>query len=76
MTRFTGTLASRMTYTATGSVTNIAARLSDCAKGGDILIGEKTAGMVKGLWPSYDRGGAIPLKGLTKPLQVFSLLRP
>ena len=75
MTRFIGTLESRMTYTATGSVTNIAARLSDYARGGDILIGEETARMIEGLWPLYDRG-AVPLKGLTAPIQVFSLLRP
>ena len=75
MTRFTGTLDARMTYTATGSVTNIAARLSDAAKGGDILIGEETMRMIKGLWPLHDRG-AVPLKGLTAPIQVFSLLRP
>lgn len=75
MTRFIGTLESRMTYTATGSVTNIAARLSDYARGGDILIGEETARMIKGLWPLHDRG-AVPLKGLTAPIQVFSLLRP
>ena len=75
MTRFTGTLDSRMTYTATGAVTNIAARLSDYARGGDILIGEETARMVKGLWPLHDRG-VVPLKGLKAPIPVFSLLRP
>ncbi|MBU3950978.1 MAG: adenylate/guanylate cyclase domain-containing protein, partial [Proteobacteria bacterium] len=74
MTRFTGSLDTRMTYTASGSVTNIAARLSDYAKGGDILIGEETQRMIQGLWPVYGLGPVI-LKGLKQPLNVFSLLR-
>lgn len=73
MTRFMGTLESRMTYTATGSVTNIAARLSDYARGGDILIGEETARLIREVWPMHDRG-AVSLKGLTAPMQAFSLL--
>jgi len=75
MTRFTGALDTRMTYTASGTVTNIAARLSDYAKGGDILIGENTQKMIEGLWPAYSLGPVI-LKGMDAPLQVFSLLRP
>lgn len=74
MTRFTGSLDTRMTYTASGSVTNIAARLSDYARGGDILIGEETRAMIQGLWPVYDLGPII-LKGLKHPQNVFSLLR-
>jgi class 3 adenylate cyclase len=74
MTRFMGTMDSRMTYTATGSVTNIAARLSDYAKGGDILIGEETERLIRGLWTVHDRG-AVSLKGLTDPMPIFSLLR-
>jgi len=74
MTRFKGLLDTRMTFTATGTVTNIAARLSDHAKGGDILLGEQTKNMVDGLWPVYDLG-PVSLKGVKDPLPVFSLLR-
>ena len=74
MTRFKGTLSTRMTFTATGSVTNIASRLSDHAKGGDILIGEETKGMIQDLWPVYDKG-AVLLKGLKHPFHIFSMLR-
>lgn len=74
MTRFTGSLDTRMTYTASGSVTNIAARLSDYAKGGDILIGEETQRMIKDFWPVYGLGPVV-LKGLKNSLQVFSLLK-
>jgi class 3 adenylate cyclase len=74
MTRFTGVLDTRMTYTASGTITNIASRLSDYARGGDILIGENTQKMIEGLWPAYSLGPVV-LKGLDAPLQVFSLLR-
>ena len=74
MTRYRGRLYTRMTYTATGPVTNIAARLADCATGGDILIGEATRKLLDGMWPVYDRG-EILLRGLDKPLRVFSLRR-
>ena len=74
MTRFTGSLDTRMTYTASGSVTNIAARLSDYAKGGDILIGEETHKRIKDFWPVYSLGPVV-LKGLKNSLEVFSLLK-
>jgi class 3 adenylate cyclase len=72
MTRFKGSLSTRMTYTATGQVTNIAARLSDLAKKGDILIGVETARLIEGLWPVFDRG-KVTLKGIDEPMQVYSL---
>jgi class 3 adenylate cyclase len=74
LTRFKGQLNTRMTYTATGQVTNIAARLADLAKGGDILIGEETSRLIEGLWPIYDRG-LTALKGIDEPRRVFSLKR-
>ncbi|MCP3872901.1 MAG: GAF domain-containing protein [Desulfobacteraceae bacterium] len=74
MTRFKGLLNTRMTFTATGTVTNIAARLSDHAKCGDILIGEETKKMVSDFWPAYNLG-AVNLKGIKNPIPVFSLLR-
>jgi class 3 adenylate cyclase len=72
MTRFKGSLDTRMTYTATGSVTNIAARLADYAKGGDMVIGEATKKMIEGLWPVYDLG-EVHLKGLDNPVRIYSL---
>jgi class 3 adenylate cyclase len=74
MTRFKGSLGTRMTFTASGPVTNLAARLASHATGGDILIGEETKKLINGLWPLYDRGLA-KLKGIEEPLRVFSLLR-
>ncbi len=75
MTRLRGALKTRMTFTASGRVTNVAARLSDLANGGDILLGKETQKMVDELWPVHDRG-LVQLKGLTDPLQIFSLLKP
>ena len=74
LTRFKGALNTRMTYTATGPVTNLAARLASHAEGGDILIGEETRKMINGLWPIYDRG-EVMLKGMDKPIRIYSLLR-
>jgi class 3 adenylate cyclase len=74
MTRFRGSLDTRMTYTATGPVTNIAARLASYATGGDILIGGETKKLIQGLWPIYDKGMA-KLKGIEEAVRVFSLLK-
>ncbi|HCY86779.1 MAG TPA: hypothetical protein DHV36_16740, partial [Desulfobacteraceae bacterium] len=53
----------------------IAARLSDCAKKGDILIGESTKNLIEGTWPTFAIG-ELTLKGLNAPLSAFSLIRP
>lgn len=74
MTRFAGALSTRMTYTATGTVTNVAARLADLARGGDIIIGEETRRLISDLWPVYDRGLTL-LKGVDAPVHVFSMKR-
>jgi class 3 adenylate cyclase len=74
MTQFKGSLGTRMTYTASGPVTNLASRLAAHAKGGDILIGEETKVLIEGLWPIYDRGNA-QLKGIEEPVRLHSLLK-
>ena len=72
MTRLTGTLSTRMTYTASGAVTNLAARLAQHAEGGEILFGEKTREMIDTLWPVYDRG-EVYLKGIETPVRIYAL---
>ncbi len=74
MTRYKGLLDLRMTFTATGTVTNIAARLSDHARGGEILIGPETKNRVARLWPIHDLG-PVSLKGIKEPISVFQLFR-
>lgn len=75
MSRFKGSLGTRMTYTATGEVTNLAARLADHAKGGDILIGEETKKLIEEMWPVFDIG-PVTFKGIGEPVAVYSVLGP
>lgn len=75
MTRLKGSLSTRMTYTASGAVTNLAARLAQHAQGGEILFGERTMRMIGDIWPLHDRG-AIHLKGIEQPVQVYCLAVP
>ncbi len=72
MTRLKGALETRMTFTASGQVTNVAARLSDLAKGGEILLGPETRRLVADLW-SVTVLGDVALKGIREPLSVYSL---
>jgi class 3 adenylate cyclase len=74
LTQLRGSLDTRMTYTASGPVTNLAARLADHAKGGDVLIGEETKKMIDGLIPIFERG-QVELKGLDEPVKVYSILK-
>ena len=73
-TRFEGARGTRWTFTASGPVTNLAARLADHAQGGDIVIGKETRTLINGLWPVFDKGTAT-LKGIEKPVRIYSLLR-
>lgn len=75
MTRLKGTLSTRMTYTASGSVTNLAARFAQHAKGGQILFGERTMQMIQALWPVHDRGRTA-LKGIDQPVRIYSIPSP
>jgi len=75
MTRFHGTSGTRMTFTAAGPVTNLAARIASASKGGDILLGSETAGRISDLIPLYDRG-PVKFKNVKEEVQVFSLVRP
>jgi class 3 adenylate cyclase len=72
LSRFRGALAERMTYTASGRVTNLAARIADLAKGGEILVGGETRKRIQGLWPLKKRGGHR-IKGFDEPVYVYEL---
>src|SRR5206468_7407322 len=65
-TRFQGPVGERWTFTATGPVTNLAARLGDRASGGQILLDAATALRVPGRF-SLRRLGALSLKNFAKP---------
>ncbi len=74
MNRFEGTSGMRMTFTATGPVTNLAARIASAAKSGDILVGPETARRVSKDVKLFDRG-LMNFKNVSEPVHVFSLVR-
>lgn len=74
MSRFTGISGTRMTFTATGPVTNVAARIASAAKHGDILVGPETARRVAEDVELFDRG-LMNFKNVSEPVRVFSLVR-
>jgi len=74
MTRFQGKTDTRMTFSATGPVTNLAARIAAAARHGDILVGPDTADRVKSRTELHDRG-LVEFKNVKDPVRVFSLVR-
>ena len=74
MRRFQGSSGTRMTFTASGPVTNLAARIASSAKDGDILIGSETASRIRNEIILFDRG-AMVFKNIEKTVKVFSLIR-
>ena len=75
MNRFNGVAGTRMTYTATGTVTNLAARIAASATGGDILIGPETAHRISGDINLEDRG-LMSFKNVEKPVRIYRLVSP
>ena len=63
----------RWDYGAIGTVTNLAARLCGEAKSGQILVSARVATAVEGL-VEVEAIGPLALKGLLKPVPVFSVL--
>ena len=70
--RFVGDLGAHMTYTASGKVTNLAARRSDLAEGGDIWISPQTKELIGDLWPVLDRG-LCAIKGFDEKIHIYSI---
>ena len=64
----------RMDYTAIGDCVNIAARLQQIAKGGEILIGEETHLQTKAQFLLRERG-KITVKNKTEPVLCYELIR-
>ena len=71
-TRFEGVRGARWTFTASGTVTNLAARLADMARPGEILIGPETA---RRLGERYrlQRLGREQLKNIDTLVEVYCL---
>jgi class 3 adenylate cyclase len=68
-TKMKGTGGDRWTFTASGPVTIVAARLSDYAQGGQILIGQETAHRIGSDFP-LKHLGKVQLKNFRDPVEV------
>jgi class 3 adenylate cyclase/HAMP domain-containing protein len=63
----------RLEYAAVGSVINLASRLCDEAKAGQILISQRAFVLVEGLVDAV-QVGAMNLKGFNRPMPAFEIL--
>jgi class 3 adenylate cyclase len=72
-TCFEGITGTRFTFTASGPVTNVAARIGQLATNGEILIGEKTAKRTEGSFPLNDLGPKR-LRNVKEPVRIFQVL--
>jgi class 3 adenylate cyclase len=63
----------RWTYTASGPVTNLAARITALAEGGTLPIGPETARRVAGLFTMREFGPR-QLKNIAKAVTLFQIL--
>ncbi len=72
-TRLQGLAGDRLTYTASGPVTNIASRVCSAADSGKVLITENTAGLLKNRFllslPEHLR-----MKNISRPIKVMAVL--
>jgi len=74
-TRFEGRRGTRWTFTASGLVTAVAARLAGLAQDGQIVVGPETA---RRLGDRYrlDPVGAVRLKNITEPIEAQRIFGP
>ena len=62
----------RMDYTAVGQTTHLAARMEQIAKPGSVLLTAETLRLAEGFVETRALG-AVPVKGLDAPVEVFEL---
>jgi class 3 adenylate cyclase len=70
--KFESVTGCRCTYTARGTVTNVAARLGDLASDGAILLSKATAERVKEHFPPTPTG-KFRLRNISEEVEVFTL---
>jgi class 3 adenylate cyclase len=63
-----------MDYSAVGQTTHVAARMEQMALGGSILLSADTLALGEG-YVEVRPLGALPVKGLDAPLEVYELMR-
>ena len=72
-TKFEGASGARWTYTASGAVTNLAARLAALGEAGTVLVGPETARRINGLF-SLRPLGIRQFKNITEAVMVYQIL--
>jgi class 3 adenylate cyclase len=68
-----GITGTRFTFTASGRVTNVAARIGQLATNGEILIGKETASRTQEKFPLKDLGPK-GLKNVKEPVRIFQVV--
>ena len=71
-TRIEGTAGTRWTYTASGPVTNVAARLAALGDGDAVMMGQETRRRLGPEWSAEDLGER-PLKNIDEPVRVYRI---
>jgi class 3 adenylate cyclase len=66
---------SHWTFTASGSTTNLAARIAGLTTGGEVMVGPETAERIKERYVLQDTG-EHQLKNVSQPVRVFRLVPP
>ena len=72
-TKMRGAETARWTFTASGHVTILAARLSEYGDRGQVLVGQETAKRIRQDF-SLNSLGRVPLKNMENPGEVFEVL--
>ena len=70
--KFEGLTGARWTYTASGAVTNLAARLAAFATDGAVVVGPETASRIQDRF-ALEALGAQPLRNISEPVELFRL---
>lgn len=71
-TKMRGSEGERWTFTASGAVTIMAARLSQYARNGQILVGEETARRVEQFFSIHSLG-KVPIKNIKDPGEIYEV---
>ncbi|MBI1993187.1 MAG: HAMP domain-containing protein [Deltaproteobacteria bacterium] len=74
-TKLASTAGARWTFTATGPVTNLAARIAGQATEGEILVGPTTAERIRGHFILEDIGERM-LKNVADPVRLYRVIPP
>ncbi|HEV8672655.1 MAG TPA: adenylate/guanylate cyclase domain-containing protein [Methylomirabilota bacterium] len=74
VTRMKGESGTRWTYTATGSLTNLAARLAELSSGDAVMVGPGTRERLAEF--DFAEEGTVRLRNVEQPVRVFRLAVP